>query len=70
LAAALPEDSYVILEVPKLFFSALDAKTPSHSTALPAVFIRPEAKLVLEAAEKEVARIEVHDISWIAHSDP
>jgi len=69
LAAAPPENSSVILEVPKLIFSALAAKTPNHSS-IAAVFKRPEAKLVWEAAEKEVARIEAHDISWMAHSDP
>ena len=34
------------------------------------LFNPPEAKLVWEAAEREVARIETHDISWIAHSAP
>jgi DNA processing protein len=51
-------------------FQRIGRENTKPFNRIAALFIRPEAKLVLEAAEKEVARIEVHDISWIAHSDP
>ena len=51
-------------------FQRIGRENTKLFNSVAAVFKRPEAKHIWDAAEKEVARIEEHDISWVAHSDP
>ena len=51
-------------------FQRIGRENTKPFNSIAAVFKHPEAKHIWDAAEKEVARIEEHDISWVAHSDP